>query len=61
MPLHRETLRAVAQEVAHISLSDSDIDKHIAALETLVREIDQLRLLPLKDCEPPFIFVPMAE
>lgn len=61
MPLDRETLMAVGREIAHVSFSESDIDDHVAVLATLVAEIDQLRALPLKDCEPPLIFVPMAD
>jgi hypothetical protein len=60
MPLG-ETLRAVAREVAHVSVSEADINTHVPVMAALVAEIELLRALPLKDCEPPLIFVPVAD
>ena len=60
MPLS-ETLKAVAQEVAHVSINEAMIKDHASVMAALVAEIDLLRALPLKDCEPRLIFVPMAD
>jgi hypothetical protein len=60
MPLE-ETLRAVAREIAHLSVSEVDIHGHVPVMADLIAEIDLLRALPLKDCEPSLIFVPIAD
>jgi hypothetical protein len=61
MPLRGDTLKAMALELSHTSLGDSSIENHVLVLAALIPEIDKLRLLPLKACEPPFIFTPIGD
>lgn len=61
MPLRRETLAAVGEEIAGISIEGSDLDQQVAALGPLLEEIKRLRSLSLKDCEPPLIFAPLED
>jgi hypothetical protein len=60
MPME-ETLKNVAQDIARVSIDDAGIKGHASGLAALVAEIDRLRALPLKDCEPSLVFLPTEE
>lgn len=53
-----ETLKRVAAQIAGIPIGDQVAAEHAVALEALMREIDGLRELPLKDVAPPLVFSP---
>ena len=60
MPLE-DTLRDMARDIAHVSISEAEFKSHAAGATALAAEIDRLRKLPLKDCEPSLVFVPVSE
>jgi hypothetical protein len=61
MELRRETLAAIADDVAHVPIDNAILDQQVAALAPLLAEIDRLRDLTLKDCEPRLVFLPVED
>ena len=57
--IHPELLAAAAAALARLSLEPAEIRQHIDTLLPLLAELDGLRALPLKDCEPPLVFQPI--
>jgi hypothetical protein len=41
------------------AIERKELDEHLASLKPLLAELDKLRALPLKDCEPPLVFRPI--
>ena len=56
---HPELLAAAAAALARLSLEPAELRQHIDTLLPLLAELDGLRALPLKDCEPPLVFQPI--
>ncbi len=57
--IHPELLARAAAALARLSLEPADLRLHTDTLIPLLAEIDGLRALPLKDCEPPLVFQPI--
>ena len=60
MPLE-DTLKDVARDIARVSIGEAEFKGHAAGVAALAAEIDRLRKLPMKDCEPSLVFVPAQE
>lgn len=60
MPM-KETLGNMARDIARVPIDETGIESHAPGMAALVAEIDRLRALPLKDCEPSLVFRPMEE
>ena len=52
-------LAAAALALARVPMMPSELPRHADTLTPLLAEIDRLRALPLKDCEPPLLFRPV--
>ena len=48
-----------AAALARVSLTPAETEQHLRTLMPLLSELDALRKLPLKDCEPPLVFRPV--
>jgi len=55
----RPELLAAAAALARVPLRPEELQSHMDTLTPLLAEIDALRALPLKDCEPPLVFRPI--
>lgn len=53
-----ELLRGVSQQLAGIPVTLELAEAHVEILEPLMRGIDELRKLPLKEIVPPLAFMP---
>jgi hypothetical protein len=51
-------LLAAAAALARVQLTAAETEQHLRTLMPLLLELDALRRLPLKDCEPPLVFRP---
>lgn len=60
MPM-KETLENMARDIAHVAIDEAGTKGHAPGMAALVAEIDRLRALPLKDCEPSLVFLPTEE
>ena len=60
MPM-KETLQNMARDIAHVAIDEAGIESHVPGMAALVAEIDRLRALPMKDCEPSLVFLPTEE
>ncbi len=60
-PVARQTLAGIAAELADMPVSDDALEGHLSALTPLMREIDRLRALPLKDVEPAPVYAPIED
>ena len=52
-------LLTAAAALARVPLRLERLQSHMDTLTPLLAEIDALRALPLKDCEPPLVFQPI--
>jgi hypothetical protein len=51
-------LLSAAAALARVSLTPGEMEEQLRTLMPLLSELDALRKLPLKDCEPPLVFRP---
>jgi Asp-tRNA(Asn)/Glu-tRNA(Gln) amidotransferase C subunit len=58
-PITPQTLKAVAEELAGQPVSDEKAAQHAEIFENIMRMIERLRGLPIKDVEPAVIFRPV--
>ncbi|MDF2764962.1 MAG: hypothetical protein K0S81_1956 [Rhodospirillales bacterium] len=52
-------LLSAAAALARVTLTPAEIEEQLRTLMPLLSELDGLRKLPLKDCEPPLVFRPI--
>ena len=52
-------LLSAAAALARVSLTPAETEQHLRTLMPLLSELDALRNLPLKNCEPPLVFRPV--
>lgn len=57
----KKTIKSISDEIADISVSSEAIEVHLPVLIELLRGIDQLRALPIKEAEPATIFTPIED
>jgi hypothetical protein len=50
----------LAATIVRTPLEPIELERLRVALVPLLADLDRLRALPLKDCEPPFIFQPVV-
>ncbi|TAM87416.1 MAG: hypothetical protein EPN41_07680 [Candidimonas sp.] len=53
-----ETLKRVSEQLAGIPVTSTLAEAHVDAIEALMRGVDDLRRLPLKELEPAVMFTP---
>ena len=54
-----ESTAATAQSLMRVPLEPIELQRLIVALLPLLADIDRLRSLTIKECEPPFVFRPI--
>ena len=57
--IHLESMAAVAQVLMRVPIEPTELQRLVVALLPLLADLDHLRALPLKECEPPFVFQPI--
>ena len=53
-----ELMAASARDLLRVSVEPAELQQLANTLIPLLADIDRLRLLPLKTCEPPVVFQP---
>jgi hypothetical protein len=53
------SMATVAQVLMRVRLEPTELQPLVVALLLLLADLDRLRSLPLKECEPPFVFQPI--
>ena len=58
-PINPETIKNLSTELTGLPVDDEKAQIHAEVFETLMKKIELLRSLPIKDIEPAVVFRPV--